>query len=236
MKSEYQIREMEFRGVKFKIACKDRLEYNGQDPSYYTFEDEHEVRLRDWDIKPRDAVIDIGSCVGSYALTALYQGCELVICFNPDVEENQFLIESNKLNSTTSSMRIYNHGLWSQTGHLNSSTLEFRTTKFDNSFFVMKFDDIEHGLECRKYHKERVVMKLDVEGAELEVLKGAENFLKKYKPIILVENHLFKIPSIEVDVQRYLCSLGYILVSSHPYHGVSHSLYQMNYFEEILES
>ena len=35
--------------------------------------------------------------------------------------------------------------------------------------------------------KKKVLLKVDVEGFEFEVLKGAKNFIKKYRPIILIE-------------------------------------------------
>ena len=50
-------------------------------------------------------------------------------------------------------------------------------------------------------------IKIDVEGAELEVLKGSLNVIKKYNPVILVEiqNH-----KSYQEIQELLSSCGYI--------------------------
>ena len=49
-------------------------------------------------------------------------------------------------------------------------------------------------------------IKIDVEGHELQVLKGASETIKKYKPSILIEIHNF---SEDSEVHQYLKSLGY---------------------------
>ena len=48
-------------------------------------------------------------------------------------------------------------------------------------------------------------MKIDVEGHEIQVLKGAENTIKKYMPTILVEIHDFE----NSEVPKFLKTLGY---------------------------
>jgi hypothetical protein len=50
-------------------------------------------------------------------------------------------------------------------------------------------------------------IKIDVEGAELEVLKGSLNVIKRYNPVILVEiqNH-----NSYQEIQELLSSYGYI--------------------------
>ena len=47
-------------------------------------------------------------------------------------------------------------------------------------------------------------LKIDVEGAELHVLVGAEQTIRKYKPKIIVESHTFIIPDIAGHVLGFL--------------------------------
>ena len=49
-------------------------------------------------------------------------------------------------------------------------------------------------------------IKIDVEGHELQVLKGASETIKKHKPAILIEIHNF---SEDSETHQYLKSLGY---------------------------
>jgi len=49
-------------------------------------------------------------------------------------------------------------------------------------------------------------MKIDVEGHELPVLKGATETIKKHKPTIAIEIHDF---SEDSETHQYLKSLGY---------------------------
>ena len=49
-------------------------------------------------------------------------------------------------------------------------------------------------------------IKIDVEGHELQVLKGATETIKKHKPTILIEIHDF---SEDSEIHQYLKSLGY---------------------------
>jgi hypothetical protein len=56
-------------------------------------------------------------------------------------------------------------------------------------------------------------IKIDVEGHELKVLKGAEETLKKHKPTVLIEIHDF---SEDHDVHKFMMSLGYGAPESRP--------------------
>jgi len=49
-------------------------------------------------------------------------------------------------------------------------------------------------------------VKIDVEGHELSVLRGAEKTIKKHKPVILIEIHDF---TDDHEVHVFLKSLGY---------------------------
>lgn len=222
--TDYETRTLTFRGHEFKIACLNRME---QDPSWFSFDDESSVRDRDWDIKPGDVVFDIGSAYGSYALTALACGAERAWCFNPNGEENEALLASARENGWESRCTIYQGGLWSERGFLRDTDQDFVLERVyelipDNShFFVRSLDGLFDSQVDRLDW-----MKLDVEGAEVEVLKGAEQTIRRFKPRILVEEHLFKDGSLHERVSNLLESYGYRCVRSSPYHAVAHSLYE----------
>ena len=73
-------------------------------------------------------------------------------------------------------------------------------------------------VECRRlddiYTGIPSLIKIDVEGCELEVLKGAENTIKKYTPTLLIE--IFDFDTNEVP--KYLKSLGYADPEPRPEH------------------
>lgn len=53
------------------------------------------------------------------------------------------------------------------------------------------------------------IIKIDVEGAELEVLKGAVNTLQQYKPFILLATHDCRLPGVKDACVKFLTGLGY---------------------------
>ena len=56
-------------------------------------------------------------------------------------------------------------------------------------------------------------IKIDVEGFEMEVLKGMESLLKTHRPALLIETHIVDEDGTEVDmgvrVETFLNKLGY---------------------------
>jgi hypothetical protein len=52
-------------------------------------------------------------------------------------------------------------------------------------------------------------IKVDVEGAELDVLKGAVTILKNQSPIIYLETHNVHRPGVDEECRSFLTSLGY---------------------------
>jgi len=216
--TDFLQRSFSFRGHQYVVACQERYP---QDPTWFSHEDESSVRDRDWDIQQGDVVVDIGAAYGSYTLAALACGASFSLCFNPNEEENENLLASLSLNGDwTERVQICPQGLWSRSGFLRDTDLSFAEEPGDGRFAVSAMDDlrleIPHG---------RLWLKLDVEGAEVEVLKGAMGLIRNRRPRILVENHQFKDPSMEQRVRELLQGLSYRHVSTVPYHSVSHSLY-----------
>lgn len=210
---------LDFRGNKFKVHVQQRVD---QDASWFSFYDEAVVRDRDWTVQKGDYIIDVGSAYGSYALTAMASGACRLLCFNPNEGENEALRSNLSLNGWSADIR--SDGLYSKSGWIDDVSQIFTPYHVDGSFKVVSLDS----LALSEFDEApRIFLKLDVEGAEVEVLKGAEAFLKRNidKLHILVENHEFKAPGISLQVREYLTLLDFTHVRTEPHHGVSHSLY-----------
>jgi FkbM family methyltransferase len=149
-------------------------------------------------------------------------GAARIICFNPNAEENGYLRKSLALNGWQDRCEIIEKGLYSKTGWLNDMSQAFSENEVPGSFAVWAFDDLELSVPSGV----PLWVKLDVEGAEVEVLKGMTKFIGGFRPVLLIENHQFKDASIQTRVEVELARHGYTAVSHHPYHGVSHSLYR----------
>lgn len=70
-------------------------------------------------------------------------------------------------------------------------------------------------------------MKLDVEGAELGVLEGAQIAISTWHPKILVECHNFHDPQMEQKVIQSLKAFGYSCDGPYQHCQVSHAFFEV---------
>lgn len=221
-------REKRFKDVSYLFAYNE-----DHHASWFTHDDEEDVRNRFWNISKGDVVIDGGAAFGSYSLAALALGAEYVYAFIPESpSEDRLFLESLALNNWQDRGEVVRTGLWSRTGWLSSTSLAFHhevpegngVDEAGNRLFfpVMSLD---HWVEEAKL--ERLDwLKLDVEGAEREVLEGALVTIEKFRPKIMIENHTFKIPTIHEQCRQLVTMMGYQEIATVPYHAVSHTLYE----------
>ena len=170
--------------------------------------------LEHFNPKENDTVIDIGAHLGRYALISANrvgnQGKVITIEANPLVfEKLKKNLELNKVTNTTP----LNYAVFSNKTKINLFVREEESTNTEYSLRNTVMVDREKLMLEKSKNAERVVevnadtldnildssgvkqdnvnwIKIDVEGAELEVLKGATNVLAKSKDItLLVEIH-----------------------------------------------
>jgi len=201
--------------------------------SHWSFTDEDSVRAAWWHIKPGEVVLDIGCAYGSYSFPALAQGAGKVIAWAPENYKDKFLANA-MVNSWSDKVEFHDLGLWSRPGWLQifdgNPMPNFLGEKpatispSDIIFEVKALDD---------YQFDRVDwIKMDVEGCEVEVLRGAAETIRKHRPKIVVENHLFKDGAINQKCEDVIRAMfpdltenGYHPRQEMPYHSVSHSLF-----------
>lgn len=147
-------------------------------------------------LKDKDIFYDIGANYGFYSYLA-GEFCSEVHLFEPlpDIFENiNFNLSSDKkffLNNLALSDKVGKDTLLisrsSGVSTLNNKFANLRTDvpvgSYNNS---VEINTITLDLYCQSKNKPTII-KLDVEGAEELVLRGAENFLKENSPILIME-------------------------------------------------
>jgi hypothetical protein len=119
-------------------------------------------------------------------------------------------VELNGLNN----VRISGLGLWS------SSSLKLRLDGFDSFANAVEADEASEGFQtisiddyCSEQRIHLALIELDIEGAELAALKGAEKILREDHPDIVFEVHRSYVDWSSglqnTEICRYLTDLGY---------------------------
>lgn len=233
-------KELVFKEKTYNIAYTDVFDWH---PSHHYFDDESSVRDHFWLIEPGDIVFDIGASYGSYTLTALLEGADMVYAWSPQshgfMSEKLMLEESLRLNGWSDRCIVYDTGIFDKTGWLDTMTQEFHqdqptaaksshSNADDDIIRVESFDDwyAHQGLNVAV--GTRCWFKLDVEAAEIEVLRGAKAFIESHQPIVFVENHTCLKAGIDQEVRTLMLDFGYTEIETLDYMGSrSHSVYRM---------
>lgn len=145
-------------------------------------------------------IIDVGAQTGDSVLYFSYCGARKIYAFEPLIDNFRILennVYMNKINCD-----CYNVGLGNFTGSIkveNSSRMARPLTRGSSENEIIKISRLD------EYNIIADVLKIDVEGFEMEVLKGGLNTVKTAM-IVIVETHS---KELQVEVARFLLGLGF---------------------------
>ncbi len=135
------------------------------------------------------SVVDAGACVGAFCLAVKEQVPNATLhAFEPYPPCWPYLAENT---AGLSGVTLYRHALgavggWAGLGRPNTAVITIGQTSLHGQLAeaveveVKTLDSVLGGQEIH-------VLKADVEGAELDVLKGARNILKEQRPLLILE-------------------------------------------------
>jgi FkbM family methyltransferase len=148
------------------------------------------LRLIRSSLRKEDVFFDIGANIGQHGLYAS-NFCKSVYCFEPIArlyDQLQFSINKNEFRN----VHAFNLGMgnenkmlpiYSDTANMGGSSILFKKGKVkDQLIKIVRLDDF-----LLSNPTAINMIKIDVEGFELEVLKGAERALKQNRPKLLIE-------------------------------------------------
>lgn len=218
--SKESIREFEYKGVRLKLDIHDYVAHY----LYFGFKDISHEKLMSL-LKKDDVVVDIGTNYG----TTILQFAKIIgkngvaYGFEPDPVNFSISMENLKLN-TFRNIQIENVGL-GNSEKMASLVVDTESNRGGNRISsnsegkeshlirVVRFDDWATNKNFTKIN----LIKIDVEGYELEVLNGAVQTLKKFKPILFIElddKNLRQQNSSARAVIKFLLDLNYEITHS----------------------
>ncbi len=206
--------EVPYQGYKFKVPARDITILPSLMNNNY---EKHEIALLKRVLKPGMTFVDIGANIGLFSVVGAKAVGKIgkIYCFEPEPGNHALLQENlalNKVNAITEQLAvgakkatlqlqieknsIGTHSLLQRDNKSIEHQIEVRVVKLDD-YFTKKLGSID-------------VLKIDVEGYEPFVLKGAENVLKQ------VQYLFFEYSKADVE-SSYGIDKMVKLLSSFPY-------------------
>jgi len=208
---------------KFKIYYKNKhYIVKLKDQTFLFNENPHSDLLalddyeRHYNLKKDDVVVDAGAHIGVFTIIAskLVGDEGKVIAFEPDTENYKKLLKNIKLNKLKNVITS-KKGLWSKKTklkfsdeHTNASSIFFDKTVTKNiiEIPVVSLDEELKKLKIKKLD----FIKMDIEGAEIEAIKGSKNILKTSSPKIAIASyHLVDGKETCFELEKLFKTLNY---------------------------
>ena len=155
--------------------------------------EEHDFREKYWTVQPGEVVVDVGASYGAYTLTALAAGAAKVWAFEPepsvlvDLQRNLDANDWGRLRCSA-----FGAALWDVSGeqvHMGDWAPHWPAQTITGRYPTATLDEL---MLMPTLSETRLDWcKIDVEGAEAHVLRGAAETLRRFKPTIILEVHTF---------------------------------------------
>lgn len=141
-------------------------------------------------VKENDVVFDVGANVGlhSYYFSKNYKSIQ-VFAFEPQPDNISFIKETISRNKLKN-IELVDRALGAKEGEIYFDTASNNSQGFiteTETGLKVKVDTLDHFITSRNLFPK--LIKVDVEGAESQVLEGFRNSIEKILPILVIELH-----------------------------------------------
>jgi FkbM family methyltransferase len=164
-----------------------------------------------------DTFLDIGACIGDYSIWLQKFGYKC-LAFEPVPANYHSLLMNRDLNNIEERLHIYNIGLGEkeeivqfEVRDINkgaSKVIRGMEAEDQNSGQIYPLDSIKNRLSISK--QDRIIAKLDVEGYEMDVLKGAAGFIREQDDLMLIIEMVLSDRSSMINYLNQLADFEYL--------------------------
>jgi FkbM family methyltransferase len=169
-------------------------------------------------IKPNNTVYDLGANVGYFSLlaSALIGKNGKVYSFEP-IKQNFKLLANHIAINKADNIKVFEFAIADKNKKIvfTNSENPFANTYINSSpmFDISPTIEIEgRSLDSLCFDDKLLppdFIKMDIEGAEFDALKGAEKLIKQYHPIIYISTHDNHLKGVENLCREFLVQLNY---------------------------
>jgi FkbM family methyltransferase len=143
--------------------------------------------------------INVGSCIGEFIFSDIGLNSNLIMAFDANINAIESLSYNCKLNSLKH-IKLFNNAVSDNSDSYIDFHLNVKNPNESSIINSSLNDSVVHQVQSITIDSlsnlimgSKVVMLIDVEGAELKVIKGARETIFKYNPIIIFEyNYISK--------------------------------------------
>lgn len=160
------------------------------------------------DLKPGDLVLDVGANIGNHSIYFAGVCDARVIAFEPNPDALTLLKENISANGLRKRIDVRDYALGAATGQA-----DFDLSAAAGNLGAVRLTIAEAGaakikrLDDVKLPRPPKVLKIDAEGMDFDVLRGAEKLLAEHQPVVAVEAADRKLYN---DIADFLGELGYV--------------------------
>jgi FkbM family methyltransferase len=200
-----------FRGVPFRVG--DRTIRLDESLRRWNVRSEYQVqRVIIENLNQGDGMLDVGANFGLHTLLAgtIVGSTGEVHAFEPLPANVQILRHHMRLNQLESVVRITPSAISdspeSEVAFFSGAedlgvTASLASSECNTTRVVVPNTRLDDYLsEIRRPIR---LIKIDVEGAELKVLRGGQKVLEKFKPLLVIEVHAFAFPSFGTSLEEF---------------------------------
>ncbi|MFI5626333.1 FkbM family methyltransferase [Nocardioides sp. NPDC051685] len=164
-------------------------------------------------LEPGDLVVDVGANIGNHTLYLAVVGELRVVAYEPNPELVAGIrasVEANGLGERVVVRDVGVHarsarGVLADLDATNLGAQSVAVAEIEGDFAVVALDE-------ETFPGRVAAVKIDVEGAELEVLRGAQELITRDRPRLFIESGTL---AGFQDVRAFLDDLGYVLTGTY---------------------